>query len=357
MTLSALPAPAPAIEDLEPYVSARMLHGFEAEGIFLDANEMPLAPHLAPPDLNAINHYADDTPIALTQAYAAHAGVPEGCVLATRGIDEGVELLIRAYCEPGADQILVLPPTYGMYAVSAATHRTAVLRLPLLNLTDLDLRGLDRLAPWPKVIFLCRPNNPTGHVMARAAVEAVLERAAGRSIVAVDEAYIEFCAGETLVPLLRDHPNLVVLRTLSKAFGLAGLHVGFTLGAQPLIDVLKRIVNPYPIPDPCARLALAALTPEASTAREALIAAMLATRERFAARLARHPACRHLLPSAANYVLGRFDGADEIIGALGRHKIYIRPLAADLPGPGWLRFTIGTRTQMDRVADVLDLPA
>ena len=229
------------IQALTPYQSARRLGG--KGDVWLNANE-----YATSPDLNlqnrTFNRYPEAQPQLLLERYAAYANVvPNNLaaenVLVTRGGDEGIELLIRAFCETD-DAILYCPPTYGMYAVSAETCGVAVKTVPLTSDFQLNLNKIEDSLDKVKVIFVCSPNNPTGTLVNRADLIRLLEITRNRAIVVVDEAYIEFCPQETIANELANYPHLAIIRTLSKAFALAGLRCGFTLANPELINILQK---------------------------------------------------------------------------------------------------------------------
>ena len=229
------------VKELVPYASARS--SMSGGTVWLNANENALAPAYQLD--GTFNRYPSCQPKAVINAYAAYAGVGAEQVLVSRGADEGIELLIRSFCEPKLDSITICPPTYGMYAISAQSNQTAVDKVLLLNSEQLDLDGI--FATRPKLVFICSPNNPTGDLIPREQIIAVLEHFSGKALVVVDEAYIEFAPQASVVPLLSRYPHLVVLRTLSKAFGLAGLRCGFTLASPDVINALKK--NDCALPD------------------------------------------------------------------------------------------------------------
>ena len=236
------------VQALTPYQSARKLGGNGT--IWLNANEYPTSPtfQLSGKDLN---RYPEPQPQAVVQGYANYAGVPPENVLVTRGGDEGIELVIRAFCEPNQDAILFCPPTYGMYAVSAETAGVACKTVPLTADFQLNLAEIKQQLEDVKVVFVCIPNNPTGNLLKRSNLLELLQLTAGKAIVIVDEAYIEFCPQATLAKELKNYPHLAIIRTHSKAFALAGLHCGFVLANAALIHILSKVIAPYP--HPCAK--------------------------------------------------------------------------------------------------------
>lgn len=209
------------------------------------------------------------------RANARYAEVKPEQVLVSRGADEGIELLIRAFCEPGEDAVLYCPPTYGMYSVSAETIGVECRTVPTLADWQLDLPGIEARLDDVKVVFVCSPNNPTGQIIDPQSMRDLLEMTRGKAIVVADEAYIEFCPQATLAGWLSDYPHLVVLRTLSKAFALAGLRCGFTLANAEVINVLLKVIAPYPLSTPVADIAAQALSAEGIAAMRQRVAQIL----------------------------------------------------------------------------------
>ncbi|EKO3750728.1 histidinol-phosphate transaminase, partial [Vibrio metschnikovii] len=246
------------IQALTPYLSARRIGG--SGDVWLNANESPFDNHYKT-DFARLNRYSDCQPQALIQAYADYAGVKPDQVLTSRGADESIELLIRTFCEPNQDAILYCPPTYGMYAISAETFGVERKQVPLSADWQLDLTAIEANLEQVKLVFVCSPNNPTGNLIRRQDIIALLDMTQDRAIVVMDEAYIDFCPEASTVDLLQTYPNLAILRTLSKAFALAGLRCGFTLASPAIINLLLKVIAPYPVPVPVADIALQALSP------------------------------------------------------------------------------------------------
>ena len=227
------------VRALTPYQSARRLGG--KGDVWLNANEFPTAVAFQLTE-QTLNRYPEPQPKAVIESYARYAEVKPEQVLVSRGADEGIELLIRAFCEPGEDAVLYCPPTYGMYSVSAETIGVECRTVPTLADWQLDLPGIEARLDGVKVVFVCSPNNPTGQIIDPQSMRDLLEMTRGKAIVVADEAYIEFCPQATLAGWLSDYPHLVVLRTLSKAFALAGLRCGFTLANAEVINVLLKVI-------------------------------------------------------------------------------------------------------------------
>lgn len=339
----------PEILSLAPYSSARK----EAHGgkVWLDANENPLTPHAGAPRLN---RYPEPQPPEIVSRLAALYGVTPDRVLVTRGSDEGIDLLVRAFCRAGQDSILITPPTYGMYSVAAGIQGAGVVAVPLVREKDFSLDAdavLAAVTPAVKLVFLCSPNNPTGQLLDRDSVLRIVETLAGRAVVVIDGAYAEFAGAPSLTEELRSHANLVLLRTLSKAFGLAGARVGVTLAAPELIAVLQKIIAPYPIPTPVAQAALAALAPDAIAAERRAVLEILAERRRLAAELPRLPFVRQVWPSDANFLLVEVDDSARVMQLARATGLVIRDRSKDVPNT--VRITIGSRAENDFALETL----
>lgn len=340
----------PHIQSLQPYRSARSA-GYQGN-VWIDANELPYPNSGYALDVGDWHRYPSTSPAQMTAAYAGYAGVERARVIAARGADEAIELLVRAFCRSGQDAVLVCPPTYGLYEISAQAHDVEPWRVGLRPDCSLDLDAIMRAPANVKLVFLCNPNNPTGNLFAPADLLAVVRHFAGRALVVVDEAYIEFCPQATLAPATAGFENLVVVRTLSKAFGLAGVHVGFAIADPAVVEVLRRIIQPYPIPAPCAQIALQALAPEGVARMVNCVQRVTSTRERFAAALRRLDGVEAVLASHTNFVLARFDDCERAWARLLDNGVVARRL--DQPGlDATIRFSIGTDAEMAAVLRAL----
>ncbi|MBX3737423.1 MAG: histidinol-phosphate transaminase [Candidatus Didemnitutus sp.] len=334
---------------LTPYSSARK----EASGgkVWLDANENPSTPHAGAPRLN---RYPEPQPAEVVARLASLYGVKPDRILVTRGSDEGIDLLLRAFCRAGQDSILTTPPTYGMYSVAAAIQGARALTVPLVREKDfaVDPDAVIRaITPETKLVFLCSPNNPTGQLLDRDAVLKVVTALATRAVVVVDEAYAEFSTEPSLVQELDANPNLVVLRTLSKAYGLAGARVGVTLASPQLIGVLQKIIAPYPIPAPVVRAALDALTPAGISAARQSALDLVGERRRLTAALVKLPHVRKIWPSDANFLLVEVTDSARVMNIARAAGLVIRDRSKDVPNT--VRITIGTRAENDFALETL----
>lgn len=248
---------------------------------------------------------------------------------------------MRAFCRPGQDAVIVCPPTFGFYAVAAQIQGADVIEVPLGPGFSLDAEGIAEAAAAQtvKLIFLCSPNNPTGNDLDRDGILRLAQRLP-QSVVVVDEAYIEFSDAESLAGSIAAAPNLVVLRTLSKAFGLAGIRCGALLAGPPVIDLLRRVMAPYPVPSPVAEAALEGLSASGLARLAHDIAALRRARDELATVLGALPGVGEVLPSSANFLLVRFEKPDQIRNQLEARGILVRDFSDKLEGA--LRITVGS---------------
>lgn len=269
----------------------------------MNANEYPTA---VPFELSqqTLNRYPECQPKAVIENYAAYAGVKPEQVLVSRGADEGIELLVRAFCEPGRDAVLFCPPTYGMYSVSAETIGVECRTVPTKADWQLDLPAIADSLVNVKVVYVCSPNNPTGQIINPQDFHTLLEMTRDKALVVADEAYIEFCPQATLAGWLAEYPHLVILRTLSKAFALAGLRCGFTLANEEVIALLMKVIAPYPLSTPVADIAAQALSAQGIAAMRERVAQILNERQYLVDALRTMTASsRYLIPRPTTYWL------------------------------------------------------
>ena len=338
------------VRALTPYLSARRLGG--NGDVWLNANEYPLP---VPFELSqqTLNRYPECQPKVVIDRYAAYAGLTPEQVLVSRGADEGIELLMRAFCEPGKDAILFCPPTYGMYSVSAETIGIEYRTVEALPDWQLNLPAIADQLDGVKLVYMCSPNNPTGNLINREDIRALLEMTAGKALVVADEAYIEFCPEATLAGWLQAYPHLVVLRTLSKAFALAGLRCGFTLANKPVIDLLMKVIAPYPLATPVADVAGQALSEEGIVLMRRHVAELNANRDWLTAQLQQQACVEQVFPSETNYILARFTDSPAIFKTLWDQGIILRDQNKNRGLAGCLRISIGTRDECERLIAAL----
>lgn len=328
------------VQQLRPYLSARRIGG---EGdVWLNANESPFSNDYAL-GLKDLNRYPECQPAALIRAYADYVGLGEAHVLATRGADEGIEVLIRAFCEPNEDAILYCPPTYGMYAISAETSGVERKTVPLTADWQLDLPQIEKHLERVKLVFVCSPNNPTGNLIKRDDIEALLNMTQNKAIVVVDEAYIDFSPEATVVDLLSQYPNLAILRTLSKAFGLAGLRCGFTLGSSELIRVLLKVIAPYPVSRPVAEIAVQALSKAGLARTRYQVLELNANKAYLQAALGLLDGVT-VFEGYGNYLLCKFPDGDALFKAAWDKGIILR----NSPIENGVRISVGNREECEQ---------
>lgn len=330
---------------LKPYESARRL--FSGGQDWLNANESPFANPYTIDDSN-FNRYPDCQPPALIAGYSQYAGVSEQQTIVTRGADEGIELLIRTFCTPGKDNILICPPTYGMYAISAETCDVGIKKVPLLDNFDLDVQAICQTSDV-NLVFICSPNNPTGTSVNRADLVTVLEHFADTALVVVDEAYIEFDQANAWAGELANYPNLVVLRTLSKAFALAGLRCGFTLANEDVIQALLKVIAPYPIPEPVAQIATQALATENIDRLDTQVAQLAKWRSELASRLTEFDGVTLVGDTRANFILFRHPQSAQLMQYLVSEGMLIRDQSKQLNLANCLRVSVGNHEQNQRL--------
>ncbi|MGF1724124.1 histidinol-phosphate transaminase [Photobacterium nomapromontoriensis] len=328
------------IRELTPYQSARRLGG--CGDIWLNANESPFANEY---NINCdrLNRYSTCQPEELITAYADYAGVHTDQVLTSRGADEGIELLIRTFCEPNQDSILYCPPTYGMYAISAEIFDVGTKVVPLTAEWQLDLAAIEANLANTKLVFVCSPNNPTGNLINRCDIEALLNMTAGKALVVVDEAYIDFCPEATTVDLLSTYPNLVVLRTLSKAFALAGLRCGFTIARPEVIELLLKVIAPYPVPIPVTDIAVQALSAAGRAKTKFQVLDIGANRAYLQAGLSMLNGVT-VYDGYGNYLLVKFPNAERLFASLWDHGIILRRS----PIENCIRISVGNRDECEK---------
>jgi histidinol-phosphate aminotransferase len=341
----------PEIVQLKAYEHATWEIGLER----MHANELPWR---APGDESTagLNRYPEPQPRELIAALADLYGVAPACLLAGRGSDEMIDVLIRVFCRAGQDDIVICPPTFGMYAVSARIQGAGIVNVPLLleRAFALDEPAvLDACGPRVKLVFICSPNNPTGNALDETAVLRIATRLQERALLVLDEAYIEFSARQSLVRHLGQHSNLVVLRTLSKAHGLAGARCGALLANPQIIALLRKVIPPYAIPQLTTEATLRQLEPAQLAAMRARIELICSERARLASALGTCKGVRRVWDSDANFLLVDFNDATRALQGAREAGLLIRDVRAQ-PGLGSaLRISIGTPEQNSRLIEAL----
>ncbi|KAF1687609.1 histidinol-phosphate transaminase [Pseudoxanthomonas broegbernensis] len=325
--------------------------------VWLNANESPWA---NPADAaGGSRRYPEPQPPALRQALARLYGCAPEQVLVGRGSDEAIDLLVRALCVPARDAIVTTPPVFGMYAVSARLQDARLIEVPLVDGqagfgVDLEAVAVAAERGGAKLVFLCSPSNPTGGSVPLEGIAALAARLAGRALVVVDEAYGEFSESPSAIALMPAHRNVAVLRTLSKAHALAAARIGTLLADPALVRVLRACQAPYPIPTPCADLAVAGLSQEALARTAARVEQIRGERERLARALAALRGVVRVYPSDGNYLLVRFADAGGAFARLLAAGVVVRDQRAAPQLGDALRISLGTPEENDRVLDALD---
>jgi histidinol-phosphate aminotransferase len=340
-------------EDLRAFAGYRSARSEILRGeVWLNANESPSA---AASDADGVlRRYPDPQPQALRDALAGLYGVTAPQLLATRGSDEGIDLLLRAFCAPGRGAIVTAPPVFGMYAVCAALHGARVVEVPAHDTgdgwrSDPDAMADAALAAGATLVFVCNPGNPTGEAIADADIRRLAGRLHGKALVVVDAAYAEYADGDGCAALLADNDNLVILRTLSKAHALAGARIGSVIASAELVAMLKRCQAPYPLAQPAVQAALAALAPQAVARATAAATQLRSERERLRVALQGAPGVRCVYPSQGNFLLVRFDDAQAAFDGLLAAGVVVRDMRATPGLADALRISIGTPEQNQRV--------
>lgn len=318
---------------LKPYSSARDEFKGSAS-IYLDANENPFP--------SSFNRYPDPHQIKLKEKLSAIKKIPIDQIFLGNGSDEPIDLLIRAFCEPGIDNVVIPQPTYGMYTVSAEINNVKIKTIKFTTDFDIEINTLS--AAWDdhtKLIFLCSPNNPSGNLLDPEKIKAVLTQFHG--IVVVDEAYIDFTNYPGFVPLLKAYPNLVVLQTLSKAWGLAAIRLGMCFASEEIIGILNKIKPPYNISLLSQQTAIEELHFEVRKNR--WVSEIISEREKLREGLSKIDSIKKIYPSDANFLLVKITNARSVYEVLVKKGIIVRDRSNVILCDDCLRITIGTQQE------------
>ena len=340
----------PDILELQPYQHARWDPSLER----MHANEMPWRAQ-GDNTQAGLNRYPEPQPHALVERMALLYGVPAANVLVGRGSDEAIDLLVRAFCRAGQDNVVITPPTFGFYKVAARIQGAGVIEVPLLrDGFGLDLPAVIEAGRRAKIVFLCSPNNPTGNMLDEAAILAVCRELSDRALVCLDEAYIEFARRASLAAQLAEFPNLVVLRTLSKAYALAGARLGTLVAGSDIVALLRRIIPPYAIPASTIEQVVGLTEAPQRAIAAARIRTLLDERETARHRLDGMASVIRVHPSDANFLLVEFRDAPAALEAGKDAGLLIRDFSS-VPGlANHLRISIGTPDQNERLLAALD---
>jgi histidinol-phosphate aminotransferase len=321
----------------------------------LHANELPWR-SFADESLAGLNRYPEPQPRALVERLASLYDVAPESVLVGRGSDEAIDLLVRGFCRAGHDSVVICPPTFGMYSVAARIQGADVLMVPLRADADFALDEqavLDRCTSDVKLVFLCSPNNPTGNLLSEDSIISLTRALEGKAIIVVDEAYIEFSGARSLAHRIPELPHLAVLRTLSKAYALAGARCGTLIADPEVISLLRKVIPPYAIPQLSMEAVLKVLEPAQVAVSKTRLATIRSERERMLAALSTLPQVARVWRSAANFILAEFEDAPLALARSRGAHLLIRDVRG-YPGLGrCLRITIGSAEQNDRLLGAL----
>lgn len=342
---------------MKPYVSARS--SAAADGILLNANEAPY-PHVDDSQWQrlALNRYPSPQPALLKTRMAELYGVPEANILVTRGSDEGIDLLTRVFCRPGQDAIVECTPCFGMYRIAATIQGAEVIDVPRLAGQGfrIDFAALENVIEQRasvKLVFLTTPNNPTGDLIEREQLERVLRVCEDKALVILDEAYIEFCSADSACSLIKLWPQLVVLRTLSKAWAAAGIRCGTVIADPAVIDLLQRVIAPYPLPATAIDAALQATSGAAIGRQQNFIASVSKGRADLQEFLSGCDWVDAWWESEANFILLRVSNAGELVQWCAANGIRIRDFSSQLQLGGCVRLTIGSEDELSALKTAL----
>ena len=333
------------IKSLKPYSSARDEFSGEAK-VFLDANENSLGSPL----MKWYNRYPDPHQVKLKEAISAIKSVDADQIFLGNGSDECIDLLYRCFCNPGKDNVIICPPTYGMYEVSANINDVELRRAPLLGDFQLNLAHIETLVDAnTKLIWICSPNNPTGNAINRNDIETILNNFNG--LVVIDEAYINFSRHKSFTQALADYPNLVIMQTFSKAWGLAGLRLGMAFASKELISILNTVKPPYNINQATQELTLKALK-EVGQVND-MIKEIVQMRVALKAVLEKIPAIEKVYPSDANFLLVKMKNARKVYEFLLTEGIVVRDRSNVILCEDCLRITIGTEEENTQLVEAI----
>lgn len=329
--------PRENIKKLKPYTSARDLVK-EQDLVFLDANENPFDTDL--------NRYPDPHQQELKNILAGKLKTESSRIFLGNGSDEVIDLAIRTYAEPGKDRILTLGPTYSMYEVQAAIQDVEIKEIPLeANFQPNPDKVMQEVSDRDKILFICSPNNPTGNLVGREQIISLLESFDG--LVFVDEAYVDFAPEGSVVDLVGNYPNLLVSRTFSKAFGMAGIRLGMGIAQEEIIQTLSKIKYPYNLNRLTQHAAMEAL--ENPEKVEQQINTLIRERETLRSRLSGFSFVKKIFPSDANFLLVEVKNAGSLIDFLKKKSIVIRDRSGVIAGKDLVRITMGTPQQNQKL--------
>lgn len=340
----------PEIRALDPYEAAAQVD----DTVRLNANESPVPSEIGN-FRRPLNRYPEVRPAGLQRKLARRFACEPDQLLVTRGSSEAIDLLIRTFCRAGVDSILTPKPSFSMYRHYATVQGASVIEVPMSADQDFALNIDDLVAACAddtRLVFVCSPNNPTGTPLPRADLTRLLDARKDSSVVVVDEAYVEFGDVDSVAEILDSHPNLVVLRTLSKALGFAGARCGAVIGSVEVIRMLNAVQAPYALATPVVECVEDALSSEALGNAEEMVAAVISERERVMPLVAEYNFVDKVWPSDANFFLVRATDAAKVLTRCAEHKVLLRGFSGDLAD--CLRISVGSRDDNDRMLAAFD---
>ncbi|ABJ90543.1 histidinol-phosphate transaminase [Buchnera aphidicola] len=340
------------ISILKPYQSARRI-GIQGR-IYLNANESPWINNIQY-KFNNLNRYPEFQPYKLLKKYSLYSGVPINQILITRGADEGIEIITRTFCESNIDKIMFFPPTYDMYNVIANIFNIKKIIIPILSNFQLDIKNIKKKINNVKIIYICYPNNPTGNFFSRNKIIRIINSVSKTTLIVIDEAYIDFSIKYSFVSELNNFDNLIILRTLSKSFGLSAIRCGFVLSNVKIIKILKKVLAPYPISIPVSDIAIQSLCSQNIFLMQKNILRILKNKKFLIDQLKKISYIKNIFHSEANFILIKFAESKTIFKYLISKGIIVRDQSHNLGLKNCLRISIGTIHECQELINVLSI--
>jgi len=341
----------PDILAMTAYTSARSLYQASDDVIFLDANECGYEPYIGAQNLS---RYPAQQPHKMLDTLCRLYDVSSRNLIATRGADEAIDVLIRATCRAGIDSIIITPPTFPMYEQASILQGATIITTPLNADFSVDATAIKKAAvPDTKIIFLCTPNNPTASLVPESTIIDLCQYFADTAFVVVDETYIEYAGTGSMAAAIEKHPNLIVLRTLSKAYAAAGLRCGVAIAQADIIAVMRKVLAPYPVPQPVAAEVITILGDKNRTRLANLRTETIARRDIFMDALKNISSVTHVYPSSTNFILVKFKDAKTVCDICRDNGIILRNQSHQPGLDNCVRIAIGSETEMHKLLTVL----
>ncbi|VFP87935.1 Histidinol-phosphate aminotransferase [Buchnera aphidicola (Cinara piceae)] len=340
------------IHSLKPYKSARSI-GLNGR-IYLNANESPWT-NAVKYIHNNLNRYPEFQSFKLLKKYSQYSNISSNQILITRGADEGIELLVRTFCLPGNDCIMFFTPTYDMYSVVSDIFNIKKIIVPLLPNFQLDIKNIRKKIGNVKLIYLCNPNNPTGNLFLQTDIIKILSIIPSTTLLIIDEAYIDYSIQYSFISELNRFKNLVILRTLSKAFGLSGIRCGFILSTVYIIDILKKVLAPYPIPTPVSDIAIKSLQLKNIKIVQKNISQILKNKFFLIEKIKSFSCIKNIFSSQTNFILIKFFQSKKVFQYLILHGVIVRDQSHKLGLENCLRISIGTINECKDLINILSM--